>query len=244
MMSTRKDEAMAAELDEVLYRAKPCSDSDLDTPEIDNALAALRRSIKTAPAPATSTLRRFAPGRKRRTRRIATMVAAAIAVPAIALATPAAAEWISLRTGTYDVSVGEPRTPDREMWRHNSPEAAEKLRAYAREYGLAPGYSIEPMVKRYASDNAEKLALGFRTSVLSWSLCTWTLTWVDADRDGNVATQRTAVTQIRRNADLEESLGLFPERVPAIRNLAVAAESGRASEVAAWDSEDCERVQR
>ncbi len=235
---------MAAELEEVLYRAKPCRDSDLDTPKINNALVALRQSIKTRPAPTTSTLRRFAPGRKRRTRRIAALVAAAIAVPAIALATPAAADWISLHTGTYDVSVGEPRTADREMWRHNSPEAAEKLRAYAREYGLAPGYSIEPMVQRYANDNAEMLALGFRTSVLSWSLCTWTQTWVDADRVGDAATRRTAVTQIRRNADLEEALGLFPERVPAIRELAVAAESGRGSEVAAWDAEDCQRVQR
>ena len=60
-----------------------------------------------------------------------------IAGSGFALATPAAADWIRLRTGTYDVATGQPKRPDREMWRQRSPETAEKLRAYAREYGSA-----------------------------------------------------------------------------------------------------------
>ncbi len=235
---------MIADLDEALYRAKPCRDSDLDTPEINNALAALRPSIKITPAPAPSTLRRFTPGRRRRTRRIVAAVTAAIAVPAIALATPAAADWVSMRTGTYDVSVGEPRTPEREMWRFNSPETAQVLRAYAAEYGLAPGYSIEPMVNYYAGQNSEMFAVGFRSAVIVWSVCTWNLTWLDADRAGDAATQRIAVTRIRRNADREESLGYFADQVAAIRQVADAAEAGRESALVAWQAENCHRVQR
>jgi hypothetical protein len=84
-------------------------------------------------------------------------------------AVPAFAEWVGLRTGTYDVgpsSAFSPKAPERELWRMDSPELVPQLQAWTIDYPLAPGYTLAPLIQRYASaKNTQMAADSYRTDV-------------------------------------------------------------------------------
>ncbi len=54
---------------------------------------------------------------------------------------------------------------------------------------------------------------GFRSNVLSWSLCTWTLYWAEAYEHDDSAAQRVAVREMRRNADHDAAIGMNVESI-------------------------------
>ncbi|WP_152362005.1 hypothetical protein [Microlunatus speluncae] len=233
---------MSDDIERTLRRATAWRDEDLDAPQVRSALAGMRESVKAG---------RFAelPVRRRRRRlrqRLTAIIAGVIAVPTIALATPAAADWISLRTGRFDVAPGEPETAADEYWRINSPEAAAELRAYAREYGMAPGYTIEPLVEIAAGQEAQMAARGFRGWVIFWSECSWTLTAAEARERDDRATQRAAGQALRVLADRQDEL-FSPEESNAAeygRMLASDIESGRFEHIGDWNRNSCAGIEK
>lgn len=234
---------MTDDLDRSLRRATVWRDEDLDTPQVREALTAMRDSIKAEPAADLAPKR----DRTRRRRRWAAAIAAAITVPGIALGTPAAADWISLHTGRYSNAPGEVRTADDEYWRINSPEAADKLRAYAREYGMAPGYSIEPLVKIAAeSPDAQMPARGFRGWVAGWSECSWTLTAADARDRGDRRTQVAAGKALRELATVYDGLYRPDESNAAeyARLLATDVETGRSEHLDGYNENTCREIEK
>jgi len=233
---------MTDDVERSLRQATAWRDEDLDAPQVQAALAGMRESIKAG---------RFAdlPVRRQRQRlrrRLTAAVAGVIAVPTIVLATPAAADWIGLHTGRYDVAPGEPETAEDEYWRINSPEAADKLRAFAGEYGMAPGYSIEPLVKIAAKDNAQMAARGFRGWVIHWSECSWTLTAVDARERDDRPTQLAAGQALRGLADRLDELFTPDESNSAeyARLLATDAETGSSEQIIDWNKNSCDGIEK
>lgn len=70
-------------------------------------------------------------------------------VVAGASAAPAFSNWVELRTGKYDTGVKSernPKSPEAELWRMDSPDLAPQLRTWVQDYPLAPGYTLDPLI--------------------------------------------------------------------------------------------------
>lgn len=134
----------------MLLSSARVTDDSLDTIQLSNSMDALWVSAKAEnPAPAA------VPARGSKVRRRVTGVVATLVVAGIgAGGAPAFADWVALHTGRYDTGSPanpEPKTPEREMWRMDSPELAPHLRTWEKQYPLAPGYSLAPLINDYSA---------------------------------------------------------------------------------------------
>ena len=182
---------MTEPLDELLRRNARVQDQELRATGLVDSMDAAwleARAEAGAGAPAV-------PRRSHRRGRVA--AAAALVVVAVgAGGAPAFADWVGLHTGSYDTGPKRehnPSTPDRELWRMSSPELAPHLQAWERDYPLAPGHSLDPLIDDYSrAENSQMTAAGFRDSVFFYSECTWVDYWVTADRAGRTTARREA----------------------------------------------------
>lgn len=86
---------------------------------------------------------------------------------------------------------------------------------------------------------------GFRSNVLSWSLCTWTLYWAEAYEHDDSAAQRVAVREMRRNADHDAAIGMNVESIEWTRALADQAAAGRPDDdMDDWNQNSCGDIEK
>jgi hypothetical protein len=138
-----------------------------------------------------------------RSRRRRTVVVAAIA-GSIALATPAAAGWVSARTGWFG-SPGITENDTSEFLRQGSPEMAAIVENHGRDYPLPPGGSYAGVVERLRRNTVDRPEViqntGVRALVAKESVCQWEALWLSADNVGD-AERRTKAGVV-----LEEAAG-------------------------------------
>lgn len=179
-------------LDRLLAATAASAEPAAPRAELDTALDDLAVQVKRAPL-------------RRRPRRRA-VVAAAIA-GSMALTAPAAAGWVSARTGLF----GSPRMTENdtsEWLRQDSPEMAAIVERHGRDYPLPPGGTYAGVVERLRGNTGGRgpelvQDTGVRAMVAWESVCQWEGLWLAADDAGDIARRRQA-------ADVVEDAAAWP----------------------------------
>jgi hypothetical protein len=174
---------IANPLDALLAEAATARERPAPSTELNAALDDLAVRIKRVP------LQRR-PGRQ-------VLVAAAIA-GSVALGTPAAAGWVSARTGWFG-SSGMTESDSSEWLRADSPEMPGIVEDHGRAYPLPPGGSYAGVVERLrggAGRTGPALVqdTGVRALVAWESVCQWEAVWLAADEAGDADRRRQAAT--------------------------------------------------
>jgi hypothetical protein len=169
-------------LDRLLETTAGSADITAPSVALSTALEDMAVQIKRTPYPW-----------RRRRRRV--LVAAAIS-GSLVLAAPAAAGWVSARTGWFG-SPGMTENDASEFLRQDSPEMAAIVENHGRDYPLPPGGSYAGVVERLRRDNGERgpgliQDTGVRAMVAWESVCQWEGLWLSADSAGETDRRREA----------------------------------------------------
>lgn len=138
------------------------------SPDLDEAFEALAARIMSKP---------------RHLRRRA-LAAAAVAL-SLAVTAPAAAAWISARTGWFG-QAGMTENDTSEWLRRESPEMATIVASYGRDYPLPPGGSYDRVVAQLAAQPGLIQETGVQAAVAWAAMCQWERRWLvtsGADQD-------------------------------------------------------------
>lgn len=168
-------------LDRLLETTASSADIAAPSVALDTALEDMAVQIKRTPYP--------------RRRRHQALVAAAIS-GSLVLATPAAANWVSARTGWFG-SPGMTENDTSELLRPDSPEIAAIVENHGRDYPLPPGGSYAGVVERLRRHTRERgpeltQDTGVRAMVAWESVCQWEGLWLSADNAGETDRRRNA----------------------------------------------------
>lgn len=202
---------MAEPLEDLLRSSARVTDDSLQTMQLADSMDALWVSAK-----AETSAPVIVPVRRSKVRRRVTAVVAALVVAGIGVGgAPAFADWVALHTGRYDTGSPadpEPKTPEREMWRMDSAEMVPHLRTWERQYPLAPGYSLAPLINDYSdAKNSQSTAGMVQDTVFFYSQCTWVHYWVTADRSGDTAAKKDATRGLVSTVAQVDSLHTLDE---------------------------------
>jgi hypothetical protein len=159
-------------LDRLLEARASFTDMAPPSAALDSALEDMAVQIKRTPY---------------RRRRHRALVAAAIS-GSLVLAAPAAANWVSARTGWFG-SPGMTENDTSEYLRQDSPEMAAIVESHGRDYPLPPGGSYAGVVERLRASTGGRgpeliQDTGVRTMVAQESVCQWQALWLSADDAG------------------------------------------------------------
>lgn len=218
---------MTDPLDDLLRSEARVADGDLRSPRVLDGMDALWLEAKGEEKAASSAV----PSRRSKVRRRVTGAVAALVVVGLGVGVaPAFADWVSLRTGTYDTgsqSDPQPTSSEREWLRLDSAELGPQLRAWESDYPLAPGYSLDPLVDGYAGVERSQATAGMmHDDVFFFSECTWVDYWLTADRAGDAAAKREATTGLADTiANLDTVATLDQHGRPSMIALATAAKN-------------------
>ena len=166
-------------LDQLIADAQPVRDADLDGRAGQELQDLSLRFLRGAQSKESA-------DRPRRRRRVWVGVGATVLLTG--LAGPAAAQWVALHTGVNDSMTHS------EEWRMDSPEAPAALKAFTKDYPLAPGYRPKPMIEQFMQKNAQMPETAVRQYVWQWSRCTWEQTWLDARAKNDQKAETAAAT--------------------------------------------------
>lgn len=108
------------------------------------------------------------------------MVMTAAVTVSVALAAPAAASWVGMRTGFFG-SAGMTENDGSEWLRKESPEMAAVVDLQGRDYPLPPGGTYAGVVERLGRDAGLIQESGVRAMVAWESVCQWERLWLSTD---------------------------------------------------------------
>lgn len=217
---------MSDPLDDLLRGNARVTDDDLYSSPLVADMDALWLEAKVDANTPTAVRRRSTKLRRRITGAVAALVVVGVGAGGV----PAFADWVSLHTSTYDTGLQsdpQPKAPDREWLRLDSPELAPQLRAWEQDYPLAPGYSLDPLIEPYAKiERSEATAGMMHDDVFFFSKCTWVDYWLTADRSGDAAGRKEATEGLVNTlAKLDSVVTLDQHGRVVLGELATAAQN-------------------
>lgn len=207
---------------DLLRRAAPVHDADLDTPEIRTALATLGAAIPDEPA-----------GRRRGSRTRMVIIGVGVTA-AMAVAAPAAAAALGLWSGHF----GSPESTEEDGSEYLNVESAE-FPAFARglvaHLPLPPGENLDHEIATIARVGGLMQDQGIAGQLALNAACTWTGTWLAAHEDGD----ETGMAAASRVLD---AIPTWPEIVTVdgggvVDALRVRAEGARAGDPSSFRAE-------
>ncbi|MGH3936921.1 MAG: hypothetical protein ACRDS1_18375 [Pseudonocardiaceae bacterium] len=185
-------------IDELMSRAAPLRDRDLDRPAVRDAAYAVVSELARRDAAVDAP--RKNPGIDKPTRkqslahrRKKLVAGAAVAVLAIGTGTAAAQELLSARTGRQAPPMGE--TPTGGEWiRLDAPDAVAVLVELAEPIPVPPGTDAHQLVATLLTDEPTEITDHGAQGSIAWTAaaCTWPRYWLGAKERGDPAAMAAA----------------------------------------------------